>query len=78
LEEIIGYCGIVCYDCPILIVTRRRDDTMRKRVAEMLTEHYGREYRPEDICCDGCPSSSARLWDHEPAKRGGVPERGMS
>lgn len=64
MERVVGYCGIVCSDCPILIVTRREDDTARKRVAEMLTRHYGREYKPESINCDGCLSSSTHLWDN--------------
>ena len=63
-ERIIGYCGIVCSECPILIATRRGNDAAKELVAEALTSHYGREYGPRDIDCEGCPSSGARLWNH--------------
>ena len=61
-ERIVGYCGIVCSECPILLATRRGDDAAKELVAEALTSHYGREYGPRDIDCEGCPTSGARLW----------------
>lgn len=42
MERIVGYCGIVCSDCPVLLVTRKDDAAERKRVAKLFTEEYGR------------------------------------
>jgi hypothetical protein len=63
LKKIVGYCGIVCSDCPVFIVTQKNDNAGRKRVAEMLTEQYKEESKPEDINCDGCISDSQRIYE---------------
>ena len=62
MNGVVGYCGIVCSDCPVLIATVRNDDAERRRVAELFTRQYGREYKPEDINCDGCLSASPRIF----------------
>jgi hypothetical protein len=62
LEKMVGYCGIVCSDCPVLTATQKNDDTERNRVAEMFTKQYGEEYTPEDINCDGCTSNGTRIF----------------
>ena len=70
LEKIIGYCGIICSDCPVYKATQRNDDVeraeifqrQRERWAEIFTKQYGREYVPEDINCDGCISESQRIF----------------
>ena len=49
MEKIIGYCGIICSNCPVLIATLKDDDAERQRVAEIFTKQYGKEYKPEDI-----------------------------
>jgi hypothetical protein len=64
MEKMIGYCGIVCSDCPVLIATQKNDDAERKRVAEIFTKQYGKEYKPEDINCDGCISDSSRIFSY--------------
>ena len=64
MEKIVGYCGIVCSDCPVLIATQKNDDAERRRVAEVFTKQYGREYKPEDINCDGCISSGPRIFSY--------------
>lgn len=64
MEKIIGYCGIICSDCPVLIATRKNDDAERKRVAEIFTRQYGKEYKPEDINCDGCLRDSSRVFSY--------------
>jgi len=60
----VAYCGIICSDCPVLIATDKDDNAERKRVAEMFTKQYGREYKPEDINCDGCLSDGPRLFHY--------------
>lgn len=64
MEKMIGYCGIVCSDCPVLIATQKNDDADRKRVAEIFTKQYGKEYKPEDINCDGCIGDSPRIFSY--------------
>jgi len=64
MEKMVGYCGIVCSDCPVLVATRKNDDAERRRVAEIFTKQYGKEYKPEDINCDGCITDSARIFSY--------------
>jgi len=64
MEKMIGYCGIICSDCPVLIATQKDDDAEKKRVAEMFTKQYEREYKPEDINCDGCISDSPHIFSY--------------
>jgi len=64
MGKIVAYCGIVCSDCPVLIATQRDDDSERRRVAEMFAKQYGKEYKREDINCDGCLSSGPRVFSH--------------
>ncbi len=64
MEKTIGYCGIICLDCPVLVATRKDDDSERKRLAEIFTRQYGRTYQPEDINCDGCITDGQRLFSY--------------
>jgi hypothetical protein len=64
MEKMIGYCGIICSDCPVLIATQKNDDAERRRVAEIFTKQYGTEYKPEAINCDGCLSDSPRIFSY--------------
>jgi hypothetical protein len=60
--RVVGFCGIVCSDCPVFKATLKDDDAERRSVAELFTKQYGREYKPEDINCDGCISDSERVF----------------
>ena len=70
MERILGYCGLTCSECPVFKATQRDDDEGRAEVlqrqrekwAKIYTKQYGREYKPEDINCDGCPSVSPRIF----------------
>ena len=67
MKEILAYCGLYCHSCPIFLATREKDEEknykMRGDIAQQIKEHYGREYRPEDITdCDGCRTESDRLF----------------
>jgi len=64
MEKMIGYCGIICSDCPVLIATQKNDDAERKRVAEIFTKQYGKEYKPENINCEGCIGDSTRIFSY--------------
>jgi predicted nucleic acid binding AN1-type Zn finger protein len=62
LNEIVGYCGIVCSSCPIFLATQKDDDAERKRVVELVRKQYGKECRAEDINCDDCLGEGSRHW----------------
>ncbi|MDH5690698.1 MAG: DUF3795 domain-containing protein [Candidatus Bathyarchaeota archaeon] len=64
MGRMVGCCGIICSDCPVLIATQKDDDAERKRVAEIFTRQYGKEYKPEVINCDGCISDSSRIFSY--------------
>lgn len=42
LERLVGYCGIIYSECPVLMVAQKNDDVERKRVAEIFTKQYGK------------------------------------
>lgn len=62
MGRLVGYCGIVCSDCPVLLASQKNDDVERRRVAEIFTKQYGHEYKAEDINCDGCVGDGARVF----------------
>jgi hypothetical protein len=69
-RRLVGCCGIVCSDCLVFKATQRDSDEerapilerQREKWAEVFIKQYGREYRPEDINCDGCTSDSERVF----------------
>ena len=61
MQEMIAYCGLVCSKCPTFLATQSDDDVARKKTASFLSEKYGLNFRTEEINCDGCLSSGARL-----------------
>jgi hypothetical protein len=67
LIKIISYCGLLCSSCPIYLATREPNE-LRKRemilgIIQACKEHYGIEYKYEDINeCDGCITKSQRLF----------------
>ena len=64
MEKVIAYCGIICSDCPTFLATQKDDDEERRRVAELWTRQYGKEYRREDINCDGCLTKGPRVFSY--------------
>jgi hypothetical protein len=64
MEKMIGFCGIVCTECPTFLATQKDDDNERKRVAEQWSKQFGEKIKPEDINCDGCLSEGGRLFSY--------------
>jgi hypothetical protein len=67
MNETIGYCGLNCQTCQIYLATREKDEEkkyqMRAEIAQQIKEHYGQEYKPEDVSdCDGCKTEGGRLF----------------
>ncbi len=67
MEDSLSYCGLICDKCAIYLATREKDEEkkheMRVEIARQIKEHYGEEYKPEDVTdCDGCKSENGRLF----------------
>ena len=63
MGRIVGCCGIVCSECPVFVASRK-SDAERRRVAEIFSRQYGREYRAEEINCDGCVGDGSRIFSY--------------
>ena len=64
MDKIIGYCGIVCSECPAYIATMANDDEARNKTAEMWSKEFNEQIKPEDINCNGCHSKNDVLFSH--------------
>ena len=64
MEKQIAYCGITCTECPAFIATQNDDDAKRKETAEMWSQKYNADIKPEDINCDGCLPQTGRIIHH--------------
>ncbi len=64
MDKLVGFCGIVCTECPGYIATQKDDDEQRKKIAEMWSKQFNADIKPEDVNCDGCLSESKRLIGH--------------
>jgi len=63
-EKQVAYCGIVCNECPIFIVTVDDDNEKRKEMAQRWQKESGVKIRPEDINCDGCLSDTGIIIEY--------------
>ena len=63
-KRIIGACGIVCNTCPAYIATQANDDALRAKTAAEWSAMFKADIKATDINCDGCQSSSPRLFSH--------------
>jgi hypothetical protein len=64
MPEIIGYCGLVCSECPAYVATVANDDAKRAAVAKQWSEEYGADVTAEDINCLGCHASDDSVFSH--------------
>jgi hypothetical protein len=62
MEEMIGYCGLICTECEIYIATQANDLATLDALARRACEEYGMAgATPESAMCDGCLTSGGRL-----------------
>ena len=64
MEQIVGYCGIICSECPAFIATKNNDDEARKKTAEEWSKMFNAEIKPEHINCEGCHAKTGVLFTH--------------
>jgi len=67
MTEMVAYCGLTCQTCPIYLATRQENKEekirMRSEIVKLCKEHYGINYKLEDITdCDGCRTEGGRLF----------------
>lgn len=61
MEKIIGFCGLICTECPAYLATANNDGELRKATAKKWSEMYKADIRPEDICCSGCTTPGQKF-----------------
>jgi len=59
-ERIVACCGLVCTDCPAYRATQTGDRELLEQTAERWSKP-GQPVEPEDIMCDGCTGTGARM-----------------
>lgn len=53
----LGYCGYACKQkCKVYAATKNNDYAMKVKKAKSLSQKYGKDFKPEDIHCEGCRS----------------------
>ena len=64
-NKIIGYCGLVCTDCPGYIATQADDRGALGGVAAQWRETYNApDITVESVICDGCVTDDGRKSGH--------------
>lgn len=64
MEQMIGYCGIVCSSCPAYLATMKNDNELRIRTAETWSKEFQANLKPHDINCVGCLVTEGVLFSH--------------
>lgn len=64
MSEMVAVCGLLCNECGAFIATSKNSDEKRTEVAELWSQQFNTNIRPEDINCDGCTSDSDRIFSH--------------
>ncbi|MFO7618794.1 MAG: DUF3795 domain-containing protein [Thermoplasmata archaeon] len=61
MDRIIGFCGLVCTDCPAYLATQKNDEKLRKETAAKWSEMYHSDIKPDAINCDGCTTPGKKF-----------------
>ena len=61
MENIIGYCGLICTECPAYLATLNNDNELRKKTAAKWSEMYKSDIKPENINCAGCTTKGIKF-----------------
>ncbi len=52
MDEMIAFCGSLCYECPAFLATKNDDDEKRVETARVWSKQYNADIKPEDMNCD--------------------------
>jgi len=64
MKEMISMCGLNCSECPAYIATQKDDDSLRNKVTEEWGAMFKKDFKVEDINCDGCLTKGGRSFAH--------------
>ena len=64
MEKMIAFCGLTCHECPALLATKTNDDGKRAEVAQLWSEQFKADIKPEHINCDGCLVVGKKLYKY--------------
>ncbi|MBD3348425.1 MAG: DUF3795 domain-containing protein [Candidatus Eisenbacteria bacterium] len=64
MDVIVGFCGLVCTDCPAYQATIEDDDAKREAVAKQWSKEYNADIEPAVINCLGCHASDDSVFTH--------------
>lgn len=64
MEEIVGFCGLICSDCPAYVATVEDDDAKREAVAKLWSKQYNARVDAASINCLGCHASDTSVFTH--------------
>ncbi|MCK5024620.1 MAG: DUF3795 domain-containing protein [Thermoplasmata archaeon] len=61
MDKIIGYCGLICTECPAYLAKQNDDNDLRIKTAEDWSGMYGADIKPENINCQGCTTEGVKF-----------------
>lgn len=64
MNEMIAFCGLLCSECGAFLATRDDDNDKRAEVAKLWSKEFNKDFKPEDINCDGCLSEGGNLFNY--------------
>jgi hypothetical protein len=64
MSEMVAICGLLCNECGAFIATSKNSKEERAKVAELWSQQYKQNIKPEDINCEGCIPDGRRLFRH--------------
>jgi hypothetical protein len=59
-DRMVGYCGVICTECPALVGTREKDMELLASLAATWSTP-DKQLTPEDVMCDGCATERGRI-----------------
>lgn len=63
MENMNGYCGINCSNCPAFLATKNDDDILRMKTSIEWSRVFNKTIVPRQINCTGCKSKN-KLYDN--------------
>ena len=61
MEEMYGYCGLLCSACPAFLATQAGYMAALEKLAADARKQFDTTITVEQTMCDGCPTTSSRL-----------------